>query len=176
MTRETGTVRRRLTADDLTVWERFTRNVAPLSGARAEPAPAAPADTDARATAPPQQPGQQQAATRRHAAVPETLDRRTALRLRRGRLPIERCLDLHGHTLASGHATLLAFLSRARAAGCRHVLVVTGRGRDGIGALKRAVPQWLAEARFTRHVAAFAEAGPRHGGGGALYVVLRRRD
>lgn len=102
------------------------------------------------------------------------LDRRTSQRLRRGRFTIDASFDLHGHDQSSAHRALLGFLTHARSHGARHVLVVTGRGGPEGGVLRRAVPRWLDEPAFARHVVGHGEAGPRHGGAGALYVVLRR--
>ncbi len=177
--------RRRLTAEEAELWQRVARKVTPLDDERARaraldapvgPPPVAqgkgaaavPSPTAA-AAAPP---------ARSQATAPAadhgTLDRRTAQRLKRGRIAIDARFDLHGHTQGTAHAALLRFIEGARRQGCRHVLVVTGRGADGGGILKRTVPRWLMEPAFHRHVVAFHEAGPRHGGAGALYVVLRR--
>ncbi len=161
---------RPLKPDEEELWRWFTRTIEPLT-AGARPAEPAPSEPTAAPTAPP---SEVQPASAPCVPTP-TLDRRTAQRLRRGVLPIDRRFDLHGHTQATAHAALLAFVAKARAEGCRHVLVVTGRGREGTGVLKRSVPRWLAEPTFHRHVTAFQEAGPRHGGEGALYLTLRRR-
>jgi DNA-nicking Smr family endonuclease len=167
--------RRSLSAEERALWARAMRTVTPLhpDATPAEPVvepPSAPAE------APPDV--EPRAPIRKVGASADTrlppLDRRTAQRLRRGRFPIDGSFDLHGHTQASAHDALLAFLLRGRAKGWRHVLVVTGRGSSGGGVLKRSVPRWLAEPAFARHVTGFTEAGPRHGGEGALYVVLRR--
>ena len=57
------------------------------------------------------------------------------------------------------------------------MLVITGRGLgpNGSGVLKSAVPRWLSEAGLRRRILAVAAAQPRHGGAGALYLLLRRR-
>jgi DNA-nicking Smr family endonuclease len=109
------------------------------------------------------------------------LDRRSAERLKRGQLPIEARLDLHGLTQEEAHSALLGFLASAEARGLRCVLVITGKGfrklgeTGGLGILKSAVPRWLNEAPNRARVLAFSAAQPQHGGGGALYVLLRRR-
>ncbi|HSD33828.1 MAG TPA: Smr/MutS family protein [Alphaproteobacteria bacterium] len=104
------------------------------------------------------------------------VDRRLAERLKRGRLPIQSSLDLHGLTQAEAHAAVEGFIARAADRGWRTVLIVTGKGRrDGGGILKTALPRWLNEASLRGHVLALAEARPEHGGAGALYVLLRRR-
>lgn len=108
------------------------------------------------------------------------LDRRQALRLRRGQLAIEARLDLHGMTQAEAHRALAGFVAKSHAAGKRVLLVVTGKGTrpgaDGSpsGVLRRTVPRWLAEPALRPLVLATAAALPRDGGDGALYLLLRR--
>jgi DNA-nicking Smr family endonuclease len=105
------------------------------------------------------------------------LDRRTAERLRRGQLSIEATLDLHGHTQEEGHRALNAFIDSAWRAGRRSLLVITGKGRSGEGAgvLRASVPRWLNADPLRPRILAFAAAQPKHGGGGALYILLRRQ-
>ena len=105
-------------------------------------------------------------------------DRRTANRLRRGRMEIDARLDLHGYRQEEAHQRLFGFLSAANAAQARCVLVVTGKGRQAsgeTGKLKSAVPQWLNEAPFRHLVLSVTYAQQRDGGEGALYVLLRRK-
>ncbi len=110
------------------------------------------------------------------------LDRRNLERLRRGKLPIEATIDLHGDTQAVAHRRLSAFLARAQAVGRRCVLVITGKGRLGRsesgqepGVIRANLPRWLNEAPNRERVLAFAQAQPSHGGAGAFYVLLKRR-
>jgi DNA-nicking Smr family endonuclease len=105
------------------------------------------------------------------------IDRANAERLRRGRHPIAARLDLHGLTQSEAHRALQHFVAHSRAIGRRCVLVITGRGLTptGPGVLKAAVPRWLAEPEFRRHILLTAPAQPKDGGAGALYVLLRRR-
>ena len=100
------------------------------------------------------------------------LDGRTQRRLFRGDVSIDRRLDLHGHTVARAEIKLQKFIEDASYAGCRCVLVITGKGA---GVLKGYVPKWLKEAPLSGLVLALAEARSADGGGGALYVLLRRR-
>ena len=113
----------------------------------------------------------------RHDAQPG-LDKRTAARLRRGQLPVEGRIDLHGLTQDEAYRALTAFLAASRDAGRRCVLVITGKGLgpDGsVGVLRATVPRWLNEASNRRHVFAFRQAVPRDGGEGALYILLKRQ-
>ncbi|MGE0725824.1 MAG: Smr/MutS family protein, partial [Alphaproteobacteria bacterium] len=91
---------------------------------------------------------------------------------------VEARLDLHGMTQAEAHAALDAFLDGSARRGRRSVLVVTGRGgrgSEGPGVLRRMVPRWLNEPANRERLLAFAEAQPKDGGAGALYLLLRRR-
>ncbi|WP_366935286.1 Smr/MutS family protein [Amaricoccus sp.] len=119
-----------------------------------------------------------------HAALASTspqMDRRRFERLRRGRLDPEARLDLHGMTLERAHGALTGFVLGAQASGLRLVLVITGKGREGDpltphrrGALRHAVPHWLAAPPLAGRVLQVAPAHFRHGGGGAYYIYLRR--
>ena len=105
------------------------------------------------------------------------LDRRTDERLRRGRLPVEGRIDLHGLTQAAAYDALASFIAISEASGRRCVLVITGKGAvgSGGGVLRTMVPRWLAEPSLRRRILALHRAQPRDGGDGALYVLLRRR-
>jgi DNA-nicking Smr family endonuclease len=174
----------RPSADEVTLWRRAMRDVAPLRGrpARTELAaehrpPAGPS------AAPPERKPEKVAG--RMPALPNTLipepldrfagvDRATADKVKRGRYPVAGRLDLHGMTQAEAHRALTGYVAGARAAGKRCILVITGHGRASGGVLKTSVPRWLAEPELRRHVLAIASAQPQHGGAGALYLLLRK--
>lgn len=165
-------------ADDAALWRQAMRDVAPLRGRKAPALAAAAAPSPAAVSSP--QPMQPLAAATEAAALPPLdrfagLDRATAERLKRGRLPIEARLDLHGMTQEQAYRALAAYIAEARNAGRRCLLVITGRG-SGSGVLRAAVPRWLAEPGLRRHLLAIAPAQPRDGGSGALYVLTRRPD
>lgn len=92
-------------------------------------------------------------------------------------------LDLHGHSLDSAYARLDHGLSQASAMGARVVLVITGRPRPveaadragRRGAIRAKLLDWLAAGPYSSSIAAVRAAHRRHGGAGAVYVVLRRR-
>jgi DNA-nicking Smr family endonuclease len=105
------------------------------------------------------------------------VDKRLAERLKRGQLTIDGVLDLHGLTQEEAHRQLDGFLGHAANSGRRCVLIITGKGvwRSDSGILREMVPRWLNEAPNRARVLAIATAQPRHGGSGALYVLLKRR-
>ncbi len=106
------------------------------------------------------------------------VDKRTAQRLRRGRLAIEGRIDLHGLTQDEAHRALSSFLSGSQKAGRRCVLVVTGKGlkpSGETGVLRANVPRWLNTPPNRSRILAFSYATRKDGGEGALYVLLRRK-
>lgn len=105
------------------------------------------------------------------------LDRRTMDRLRKGRMRPEGRLDLHGMTADRALGALNTFLADAQGAGKRCVLVITGKGsmKEGGGVIRRELPAWLNAPGNRSRVLGFAGAQPADGGGGAFYVLLKRR-
>lgn len=191
------TPRRRpqLTEEDLRLWQQVAATAQPLQPRPRRPAAPPPAEPEPPAGPPPlarvgpPAPPHRHPAPRRPVTLPELkhgtaagLDKSTLTRLRRGRLPIEARLDLHGMTEATARSRLDAFLAGQQAFGRRAVLVITGKGVDPdtrrtderSGVLRRSVPRWLNEAPNRARVLAFCHAQPRDGGAGALYVLLRR--
>ena len=176
---------RGVTHDELALWHHAVRDAAPLHGepppapapppvAAAPPAPPAPAV--AAPVRPLPLPPPPPATRRLDPTGPVDLDRRSWLRLRRGSYPIDARLDLHGLTQAEAHARLAAFLATSQARGNRCVLVITGRGLRTGGTLRAMTPRWLEAEPNRVRVLSFAPAQLHHGGDGALYVLLRRRD
>ena len=98
-------------------------------------------------------------------------------RLRRGALPIDARLDLHGMSVQQARSQLELFLRTMRSRGERCVLVIHGKGEhspQGTGALRGEISAWLSQSAASEHVAAFATARGADGGEGAVYVLLRR--
>lgn len=174
---------RSLGPDEAILWARVMASVKPLRGVVPPPAPkpepvvvkpkpsvggriAKPVPVVAKAR--PQAPG-------------TTLDGSWDRRIARGIVSPDTSIDLHGHTLASAHAMLDHGLEQAIARGDRVLLLVTGKPPraeserpHARGAIRAAVADWIAGSRHAGAIAAVRGAHPRHGGAGALYIVLRR--
>lgn len=163
----------KLSDEDRVLWNLVARTAKPLPGKRplAEPlvasqaTPAGPEFAPAPAAA---------SVARRGQHVSHSLDGPSLDKLARGRLPIEGRVDLHGLTQVEAHQLLLGFLQRAHANRVRYVLIITGKGSGGEGVLRRHVPAWLSTTPFRAFVSSYDNAARIHGGGGALYVRLRR--
>ncbi len=199
---------RNATPEEIALWDSVMREAQPLPDAKrtrrkppgeAKPpaAPAKPAQTvpvekaKPAGLAPPAKPpvaaeksGEMPAGRRTPFAG---LDRRNAQRLRRGQMPIDARLDLHGMTRDAAHGALIGFIRNGTERGHRCVLVITGKGapRGGddagfmpdrsTGILRAEVPRWLGEAALKPQIVAWTPATAKHGGSGALYVLLRRK-
>ncbi len=116
-------------------------------------------------------------------ASPVAMDKKAFRKLKRGQSKPEARLDLHGMTVSAAHGALSAFIHSAHGSGKRLVLVITGKGRvssdDGpiptrVGVLRHQVPHWLSAPPLSPLILQVTQAHQRHGGGGALYVYLRR--
>lgn len=115
---------------------------------------------------------------------PPQLDKRTDDKLRKGRLNIDRRLDLHGLTQAQARDRLISFLTESYNNKARCVLVITGKGitnstsddwlKPSNGVLKTNVPFWLSQKPCQDIVLKYYPAQPKDGGSGALYVYLKR--
>lgn len=109
-------------------------------------------------------------------------------KLARGTVEPDFTLDLHGASLDAAHIRLDHGLALAAAQGARVVLLVTGRARPGQdhgvagshgrserrGAIRAKFLDWLRAGPHAARIAAVRPAHPRHGGAGAVYLVLRR--
>jgi DNA-nicking Smr family endonuclease len=95
--------------------------------------------------------------------------------LKRGDFALDAEIDLHGLRVAEARSELQAFLRDCIAQGLHSVRVIHGKGtRSGPEGpiLKPSVHHWLSQ---WDEVLAFASSQPRHGGNGAVYVLLKRR-
>ncbi|HWI85534.1 MAG TPA: Smr/MutS family protein [Sphingomonas sp.] len=148
--------------------------------------PFVPGEYDGRRRAQPRPPTPREKNTPRspstrteHKSSIDTLDGGWDRRLRQGSVAPERTIDLHGHTLTSAQAALEQALARAVADDVRLLLVITGkppRAEDKRrGLIRASIGDWLGGSGYRDRIAAVRHAHPRHGGAGALYLILRRR-
>ena len=174
---------RPLSAEEAALWARVVRTVQPLEG-KDSPLPFVSSEVEKPFIEGPRdrrfstslEPNGEKSTAR--LPTHNTLDGSWDRRLSRGLVQPDLAVDLHGHTLDTAYRTLDAGLDQAIARGARLLLLVTGKPRDpgsGRGAIRAAVGDWLAASRHSADIAAVRGAHPRHGGTGALYIILRRR-
>ncbi|MCA1299511.1 Smr/MutS family protein [Stappia indica] len=173
--------------DERKLWAQITAHVTPLPGRSVRPEPVEP-ETPEAGEAPAEKAGRPTSSKTQTALRPPArpappplapIEPRQRRKLARGTRSIDARIDLHGLTQAEAHVRLRGFLSQAQARGFTLVLVITGKGAgsmaaEGRGILRRVVPQWLAFPEMRSLVVGFEEAHATHGGGGALYVRLRK--
>lgn len=97
--------------------------------------------------------------------------------VKRGIIRLDRQLDLHGLTREEALEGLSTFLTSARQAGEKAVLVITGQGLHSVDGpvLQQAVAGWLRD-QGRGLVLEYAPAPRELGGNGALLVFLRPLD
>jgi DNA-nicking Smr family endonuclease len=179
---------RPLTAGEKALWQKFIETVEPLDQGRLKrvenlPVARKPRDQSGPITAE-SFGGKSAVPLRDQKPVPTRhgLDAGWDRRLAKGMVQPDVTVDLHGHTLTSAHGRLDSALELSIAAGHRAILLVTGKARNddqrrregGRGAIRAAIADWLAASRHASRIAAVRSAHPRHGGAGALYIILRR--
>lgn len=174
---------RRLSPDEAALWARVMATVTPIAPRRVaavvapgpSPAPVKRQKPVARpVVVPPPKP-------QREAVPGTTLDGSWDRKLSRGLVQPDATVDLHGHNLGSAYSLLDSALGRSIARGDRLILLITGKPPKpeserphSRGAIRAAVGDWLHASRHADSIAAVRGANPRHGGTGALYIVLRR--
>jgi DNA-nicking Smr family endonuclease len=171
---------RDLSAEEAALWAKVTATIRPLSRIASEapnPSPEAPQAKPkgrlpvARSAAPLERPR-----VPHHSA---TLDGGWDRRLQSGKVEPDRTIDLHGYSLDRAWEAIDRALECSIAAGDRILLLITGHERRGEpplerGRIRAAVHDWLAISRHSSRIAAVRGAHRRHGGGGSLYIILRR--
>jgi DNA-nicking Smr family endonuclease len=183
-------MRRREIVPDANLWETVMQSINPL---HRRPRKALSSSPDLKPSAKPASTARPIEKTAPHRSAPPLtgLDRRSEQRMTRGNVEINGRIDLHGIGIAEARERLRRYFERQRGQGSRTVLVITGKGASPFtghtlhgrhlyhapereGRLRRLVPEWLHEPEFRSLVAGFQPAHPKHGGGGAFYVRLRR--
>lgn len=189
------TTPRGLSPEEAALWAKVASTVRPISPARTgqgknvKPAAVVPVKKSprpkpaSRPAAPPASRPAGGAPTPRNEEDKRGLDSHWERRLSRTSTQPDFSLDLHGHTLDQAYDRLNDGLTQAKAMGARLVLVVTGKPRpvdaadraNKRGAIRAKILDWLAAGQHASDIAAIRKAHRRHGGEGALYIVLKRR-
>lgn len=173
---------RSLSPEEAELWSRVAATIRPLSRERPVPKAAEQA-TEVRAKRLDGRISARSAPVQREKLVPigeKTLDGRWDKKLRSGSASPDRVVDLHGMNLDAAWTAIDRSLDDAVSRGDRLVLLITGHHRPGEpplerGRIRAAVHDWLAASRHASDIAAVRPAHRRHGGGGSLYLVLKRR-
>ncbi|MEO7814093.1 MAG: Smr/MutS family protein [Sphingomicrobium sp.] len=175
---------RKLTPDEADLWAKVTASIRPLSRDPVEPSKP-PVERPPPIAAKPRPPVAQPPPRRipppppPRRVIANTLDGGWDRRLKGGTVEPDRILDLHGHNLDQAWDAIDRALETAIQRGERVLLLITGHARAGDppverGRIRAAVNDWLTVSRHRDRIAAVRQAHRRHGGGGSLYLILRR--
>jgi DNA-nicking Smr family endonuclease len=185
-------VARRLDGEEKALWGRVISTVKPMHPvkAAAKVVPTAPTITIKSPPAPQKKKAVTAAVKAVHPVITkakpqadnsDNLDGSWDRRIGKGAVIPDICVDLHGQGLSSAYARLDGALEQAIAQKMRVILLVTGKPRahdrtsgEGRGAIASVVRDWLAASRHSTSISAVRNSHPRHGGSGALYIVLKR--
>ena len=108
--------------------------------------------------------------------------------LKKGRIKIDRRLDLHGYTILNAYEKFRDEVIKLHNKDKRCMLVITGKGvhlkrKESTeenpklfhGKIKKSIIDWIKEDQFKNYILTYQDAGFDHGGDGALFVYLRRK-
>ena len=106
--------------------------------------------------------------------------------LKRGKIKIDRKLDLHGYSLLDAYEKFNNEVKKNYERNKRCLLVITGKGvhKKGDdedtpklfhGKIKNSILSWINNESLKSYILTYQEAGFDHGGDGAIFVYLRKK-
>tara|TARA_Y100001970_G_C13933362_1_gene699446 strand:+ start:184 stop:717 length:534 start_codon:yes stop_codon:yes gene_type:complete len=108
--------------------------------------------------------------------------------LKKGRVKIDRRIDLHGYSLNSAYEIFKKEIVKTYNNNKRCLLIVTGKGlyknkikdqneepRLFYGKIKNSIKSWVNEDGIKNYVLTYQDAGIEHGGDGAIFIYLRKK-
>lgn len=182
-----GAFGRTLQSDEIRLWHRIAKTTKPLPGNKLPELPklqtkAIEAAPNANLNPPPKH----RVIKKSEPSIRHLEAASNHKRIRRGKLQIDDTLDLHGLTQASAQARLEGFIIKSNWENMRCVLVITGKGdsanlpreimRAPKGILRERLRGWLNSPNLKPMIAGISQANLKHGGSGAFYILLKRRQ
>lgn len=184
---------RGLSADEAALWRKVAATVtplhpqppapAPVAEPVASPAPPTPAKRVRGRVPAPLQPPPPPPVPVKRPMTRDGLDGSWDRKLASGTITPDATIDLHGMNLDTAHARLISGIGQALAMESRVILLIAGKPRphdehdargERRGAIRAKLLDWLAHSSHASRIAAVRPATPRHGGAGAVYIVLRK--
>ena len=108
--------------------------------------------------------------------------------LKRGRVNIDRKIDLHGYGLGEAREKFINEVKKNYNKNKRCLLIITGKGvhkrieneqdtspKLFYGKIKNSIINWISEDNLKKYILTYQDAGFEHGGDGALFVYLRKK-
>ena len=95
--------------------------------------------------------------------------------IKQGKLDPEGILDLHGYRLHTAKTILQKYILDAYEKNLRNILIITGKGHNNSGLLKKEVPLWLNDRILIKFLVNFETAPKKLGGEGAVLVRIKNK-
>ena len=102
-------------------------------------------------------------------------------RIKNGKIPIDRTIDLHGFSLKEAEVRLRHFVGESFQLRKRFLLIITGKGSNSkpnihgkTQTIKSEIKNWLSDHFYNDKVQYISKALDRHGGEGAFYFFLKK--
>jgi DNA-nicking Smr family endonuclease len=94
---------------------------------------------------------------------------------KKGKINPDGVIDLHGYKLKTGRIKLESYLLKSYENNFRNIIIITGKGLNNLGALKKEVPIWLEDQKIKKFLVSFEKAPNNFGGEGALLVRIKNK-
>ena len=112
----------------------------------------------------------------------ESLEKNTLKKIQRGKIRIEKKLDLHGYTIEESRIKVIEFVNKNYQNCNRLILIITGKGARlgvsdgwrGTGKIKENLPKWLKSIELSDKILWFDKAPRTKGGDGAVLIYLKK--
>ena len=96
--------------------------------------------------------------------------------LNKRRIEPDGIIDLHGFNLIEAKLKLINFVFNSFNSDKRNILIITGKGLNKTGLLKKEVPIWLNEREIKKILISYENAPKSFGGEGALIIRLKNKQ
>ena len=108
--------------------------------------------------------------------LPENIDSINSYKLfKKGKIKPDGIIDLHGYRLKTGKIKLESYILKSYEKNLRNILIITGKGTNNLGALKKEVPLWLEDQEIKKFLISYEIAPNNFGGTGALLVRIKNK-
>ena len=105
----------------------------------------------------------------------KSLSSTTIKPIRKMKIKPDKVLDLHGYRLQTAKIILQKYILNSYEKNIRNILVITGKGNNNTGVLKKEVPLWLNDKIFLNLLINYNTAPEKFGGEGALLLRIKNK-
>jgi DNA-nicking Smr family endonuclease len=95
--------------------------------------------------------------------------------LGKGLLKIDAIKDFHGYNLNIAKDVLINFILNSYKSNLKNILVITGKGKNNSGVLKKEIPRWLYDKEIKKYIISHFSAPKNLGGEGAILIRVKTK-